>query len=71
MKRWKNRILQMNFERLIKRLAIFSICAVLLGGILSAVFLQPQITQIISAAQQTEQMDGFRGEYFHDWEEHG
>ena len=68
MKHWKERILQMKFGKLVKRLTILSICVVLLGGILSVVLLQPQISQITSAAQQADQMDGFRGEHFHDWD---
>ena len=68
MKHWKERILQMKFGKLVKRLTILSICVVLLGGIFSVVLLQPQISQITSAAQQADQMDGFRGEHFHDWE---
>ena len=67
MKHWKERILQMKFGKLVKRLTILSICVILLGGILSVVLLQPQISQITSAVQQTDQMDGFREEYFHDW----
>ena len=63
MKHWKERILQMKFGRVVRRLAIFSVCAVLLGGILSVVLLQPQISQITSAAQQEEQIDAFRGEW--------
>ena len=68
MKHWKERILQMKFGRVVRRLAIFSVCAVLLGGILSVVMLQPQISQITSAAQQEEQIDVFRGEWSPDWE---
>ena len=68
MKHWNERILQMKFGKLVKRLTILSICVVLLGGILSVVLLQPQISQITSAVQQAEQMDGFRGEHFRDWE---
>ena len=68
MRHWKDRIMQVKFGRLVKRLAIVSVCVVLLGGVLSAVLLQPQISQIASAAQQAEQMDGFRGEHFRDWE---
>ena len=68
MKHWKERILQMKFGRVVRRLAIFSVCAVLLGGILSVVLLQPQISQITSAAQQEEQIDAFRGEWSPDWE---
>ena len=68
MKRWKDRILQMKFGRLVKRLTIFSVCVVLLGGILSAVLLQPQISQISSAVQQEEQIGSFRGEPFDHWE---
>ena len=64
----KERILQMKFGRVVRRLAIFSVCAVLLGGILSVVLLQPQISQITSAAQQEEQIDAFRGEWSPDWE---
>ena len=68
MKPWKERILQMKFGKLVKRLTILSLCVVLLGGILSVVLLQPQISQFTSAVQQTEQMDGFREEPSHDWE---
>ncbi len=68
MKHWKERILQMRFRKLVKRLAILSICVVLLGVILSVVLLQPQISQITSAAQQAEQIDGFREGHFCDWE---
>ena len=67
MKHWKDRILQTKFGTVIKRLAILSICVILLGGIFTAVLLQPQISQITSVVQQAEQMDGFRGEHFHDW----
>lgn len=58
----------MQFGRLIKRLAILSICVVLLGGILSVVLLQPQISQIASAIQQSEELSGFGDEHFHDWD---
>ena len=68
MRRWKDRILQMKFGRLVKRLAILSICAALLGGTLSVILLQPQITQIASAVQQTEEVGGYREEHPHDWE---
>ena len=68
MKRWKERILQMKFGRVVKRLAIFSICAAFLGGILSMVLLQPQISQVASAVQQAEEGDTLREEHFHDWE---
>lgn len=68
MKHWKDRILQMKFGKAVKRLAILSVCVVLLGGILTAGLLQPQISQITSAVQQAEQMEGFHEEYFHDWE---
>ena len=68
MKHWNDRILQMKFGKLIKRLTILSICVILLGGILSVVLLQPQISQITSAIQQADQIDGFRGEHFRDWE---
>ena len=68
MKHWKERILQMKFGKLVKRLTILSVCVVLLGGILSVVLLQPQISQITSAVQQAEQMDGFREGHFRDWE---
>ena len=68
MKHWKERILQMKFGKLVKRLTILSICVVLLGGILSVVLLQPQISQITSAVQQAEQMDGFREGHFRDWD---
>ena len=68
MKRWKDRILQVQFGRLVKRLAILSVCVVLAGGALSAVLLQPQIAQIVSAAQQSERMDGFHDEHVPDWE---
>lgn len=66
MKHWNDRILQMKFGKLIKRLTILSICVILLGGILSVVLLQPQISQITSAVQQADQIDGFRGEHFRD-----
>ena len=39
MKHWKERILQMKFGRVVRRLVIFSVCAVLLEGILSVVLL--------------------------------
>ena len=68
MKHWKERILQMKFGKLVKRLTVLSICVVLLEGILSVVLLQPQISQIASAVQQTEQMDGFWEDHFRDWE---
>lgn len=68
MKHWKERILQMKFGKAVKRLLILTICVVLLGGILTAGLLQPQISQITSAVQQAEQMKGFHEEYFHDWE---
>ena len=68
MKPWKERILQMKFGKLVKRLTVLSICVVLLEGILSVVLLQPQISQIASAVQQTEQMDGFWEDHFRDWE---
>ena len=68
MKHWSERILQMKFRRLVKRLTILTICVVLLGGILSVVLLQPQITQITAAIQQAEQMDEFQKEHLHDWE---
>ena len=68
MKHWKERILQMKFGKLVKRLTILSICVVLLGGILSVVLLQPQISQITSAVQQAEQINGDREEHFRDWE---
>ena len=67
MEQWKARILQMKFGKLVKRLTILSICVVLLGGILSGVLLQPLISQITSAVQQAEQMDGFREDHFRDW----
>ena len=67
MKHWNEYILQMKFGKLIKRLTILSICVALLGGMLSVVLLQPQIAQITLAVQQTEQMDGFREDHFHDW----
>ena len=68
MKHLKERILQMKFGKLVKRLTVLSICVVLLEGILSVVLLQPQISQIASAVQQTEQMDGFWEDHFRDWE---
>ncbi len=68
MKHWKERILQMKFGKLVKRLTILSICVILLGGILSVVLLQPQISQITSAVQQAEQIDGDREEHFRDRE---
>ena len=68
MKRWKERILQMKFGGLVKRLAVLSVCVVLLGGILSAVLLQPQISQITAAVQQEEQIGGFPGEHSDHWE---
>ena len=67
MKRWKNRILQAKFGRLAKRLAIVSICTVLLGGILSAVLLQPQISQAASALQQAEHDDSLYREHPCGW----
>ena len=67
MKHWKERILQMKFGKLVKRLAILSICVVLLGGLLSVVLLQPQISQITLAVQQAEQIDGFWEGHFRDW----
>ena len=60
MKHWKNRILQIKFGRLVKYLAILSICAVLLGGILSVILLQPQISQITSAVQRADKMGDSR-----------
>ena len=67
MKHWKERILQMKFGKVVKRLTIVSVCAVLLGGILSAILLQPQISQISSAVRQEERIGGFHGEHFDDW----
>ena len=67
MKHWKNRILQIKFGRPVKYLAILSICAVLLGGILSVILLQPQISQITSAVQRADKMGGFQEEHFHGW----
>lgn len=68
MKHWNEQILQMKFGKLAARLAILSICVVLLGGILCVVLLRPQMAQIASAVQQAGQNDGLRAERFPGWE---
>lgn len=68
MKHWKEKILQMKFGGVVKRLVVLSICVVLLGGGLAAALLRPQISQIASAMQQVEQREGPREERFHGWE---
>lgn len=55
MSKVKNRVLQMNFQKLFKRFLLISLAVVILGGGLVGVSFRTQISEGISYVQQSEQ----------------
>lgn len=62
----RQKILALKFGPLVKRFVILTLCVVLLGTVLSAGMLRPQISQAISAAQSIEKQDLPEGWTFQD-----
>lgn len=57
MNKLKQKLRKADFTKLLKRWMVLALCVVLLGGGLSAVMLQPQISEFFTAVQSMEHAD--------------
>lgn len=59
MDKLRQKVMNADFYKCLKRLIALALCVVLLGGGLSAVMLRTQIGEVITGVQQWERYDGF------------